>query len=259
MIDFPMNKIFFFSFLSLLFFSCSRKSENNSRSSRGKINTISVVIDDPLWNGIIGDSIRNKFASPVEGLSKEEPLFDINQYPINVMEGFVTKSRTIIVIKLGSQNNFAIHKNQYATPQNVIHITGKSLSDLLNIIEKRTPQIINSIQKGEIKAHQLLLNNFLIDMKPIQNQFHISIKIPNAYSYELKNENFIWLKKEFPTGCNNLLITQLPISYIKKSNDVLVKAIHIHDSIGSLYIKGKRINSSQYIDKTYPLYISKIT
>jgi hypothetical protein len=37
----------------------------------GKINNISVIIDQQ-WNGEIGDSIRNKFASPVIGLPQEE-------------------------------------------------------------------------------------------------------------------------------------------------------------------------------------------
>jgi hypothetical protein len=33
------------------------------RKTAGKINTISVIIEDQLWNADVGDSIRNKFAS----------------------------------------------------------------------------------------------------------------------------------------------------------------------------------------------------
>lgn len=256
-----MNKnlfIFLYS-LSLLFISCKKQESDVQKKSTGKINTISVVIDDQLWNGIIGDSIRNKFASPVEGLSEEEPQFDINQYPIDVMEGFVTKSRTIIVIKQGEENNFIINKNQYATPQNVIHITGKTLSDLSNIIEKRSPQIIKIIQEGEIKAHQLLLNDSLVDPTAIEKQFKLTLKIPKNYSYALKNESFVWLKSEFQSGSTSLLITQLPIGTINSEDNVLEKVIKVHDSIGTLYIKGKELSSSLYIDKSYPLYLSQVT
>jgi hypothetical protein len=253
------NLFLFLSFVSLLFFSCQQKECGAPIKSTGKINTISVVIDDQLWNGIIGDSIRNKFASPVEGLSKEEPQFDINQYPINVMEGFVTKSRTILVIKQGESNNFSIKKNEYATPQNVIHISGRTLSDLSNIIEKRGPQIIKIIQVGEIKAHQLLLNDSLADSDAIQKQFKLSLKMPKNYSYALKNESFVWLKNEFPSGSISLLITQLPISAISSEDDVLEKTMKVHDSIGTLYIRGKEPTSTLYIDKSYPIYLSKIT
>nr|WP_315197650.1 DUF4837 family protein [uncultured Flavobacterium sp.] len=253
------NLFLFFSFLSLLFFSCKKQEDDVPRKSTGKINTISVVIDDQLWNGIIGDSIRNKFASPVQGLSEEEPQFDINQFPINVMEGFVTKSRTIIVIKQGEKNDFRIKKNQYAIPQNVIHITGRTLSDLSNIIEKRSPQIIKIIQESEIQAHQLLLNDSLLDSKAIQKQFKLTLKIPKDYSYALKNESFVWLKSEFQSGSTSLLITQLPMSTISSEDNVLEKVIKVHDSIGTLYIKGKEPTSSLYIDKSYPLYPSQIT
>ncbi|WP_281636749.1 DUF4837 family protein [Flavobacterium marginilacus] len=253
------NLFLFFYFLTLLFFSCKKQDDDVPRKSTGKINTISVVIDDQLWNGIIGDSIRNKFASPVEGLSTEEPQFDINQYPINVMEGFVTKSRTIIVIKQGEENNFTIKKNQYAAPQNVIHITGKTLSDLLSIIEKRSPQIIKIIQDGEIKAHQLLLNDSLVDPTAIQQQFNLLLKIPKKYSYVLKNKSFVWLKSEFSSGSTSLLITQLPINTINAQDNVLNKVVKVHDSIGDLYIRGKEPASSLYIDKSYPFYLSKIT
>jgi len=255
-----MNKtaillLFFVAF----FFSCSKKNENSSRHSTGMINAISVVIDDQLWNGIVGDSIRNKFASPVEGLPKEEPQFDLNQYPTNVMEGFVTKSRTIIVVKIGKQNHFAINKNQYATPQIVIHIMGESLSDLLRIIEKKTPQIIQIIQEGEIRANQLLLKDSLINPKTIQKQFQLTLKIQKNYSYTIKEKGFIWLKKEFASGSTSLLITQLPINSIHLEGNILDQFVRIHDSIGALYIKGKDGNSNLYIDKSYPLYLLKTT
>lgn len=253
------NLFLFFYFVSLLFFSCKKQEDGVPRKSTGIINSISVVIDDQLWNGIIGDSIRNKFASPVEGLSKEEPQFDINQYPINVMEGFVTKSRTILVVKQGEENNFSINKNQYAAPQNVIHITGKTLSDLSNIIEKRAPQIIKIIQEGEIKAHQLLQNDSLADSDAIQKQFKFTLQIPKNYSYALKNESFVWFKNEFSCGSTSLLITQLPISTISSEDNVLEKVAKVHDSIGALYIRGKEPTSSLYIDKSYPLYLSQIT
>jgi hypothetical protein len=255
-----MNKTLFllFTFLSLLFFSCKKQEDDMLKKSTGKINTISVVIDDQLWNGIIGDSIRNKFAKPVEGLSNEEPLFDINQFPTNVMEGFVTKSRTIIVVKQGNETNFTIKKNQYAIPQNVIHITGKTLTDILDILEKRTPQIIKIIQEGEIKTHQLLLNDSLVDPKVTQKQFKLTLKIPKNYSYVLKNESLVWFKNEFSSGSTSLLITQLPIGTINSEDNILEKVIKVHDSIGTLYIKGKEPNSSLYIDKSYPIYLSQI-
>ena len=66
--------------LLFLFFSCTNKNESNEiapGSSFGEINTVSIVVDDYLWNGEIGDTLRKKWAAPVDGLPQEEPLFTI--------------------------------------------------------------------------------------------------------------------------------------------------------------------------------------
>lgn len=227
------------------------------RHSSGKINSISIIIDDNLWYGFIGDSIRNKFARPVEGLPKEEPLFDINQYPTHLMEGFMTKSRTIIVIKKADENVFEIKKNQYATPQNVFHISGKSVSAILEILEKHAPEIIQIIEKGEIAEHQRLLSDSILNPKAIQKQFQIVLKVPNNYSYTIKKEDFVWLKKECVSGSNSLLISKLPLSSIKSNLNVFSRILKLQDSIGKLYVKGTEPTSTMYIDQSYPIYFYK--
>ena len=68
-----MRKLPITLILLIIMFSCKKENESLPRKTSGKINTISVIIDDQLWNGDVGDSIRNKFASPVIGLPQEEP------------------------------------------------------------------------------------------------------------------------------------------------------------------------------------------
>jgi hypothetical protein len=253
-----MNKtVILFSLVIGIFFSCSKEKENSSRESTGKINAISIVIDNQLWNGVVGDSIRNKFASPVEGLPKEEPIFDINQYPTDLMEGFVTRSRTIVVIKIGIDNRFAVQKNKYATPQNVFYITGKSVTALLELIEKNAPSIIRRIKEGEIAVHQELLKDSTVISKTILNQFQLELKVPKSYSFSIKNNNFVWLKKEFSSGSNSILVTQFPVKSINLEDNILDQVVNIQDSIGSAYIKGKVPESNMFVDTSYPLYLLK--
>ena len=78
-----MNKTLFFWIVLIFFSSCKKKTDTFSQEDSKAINTISVIIDDQLWNSEVGDSIRNKFASPVLGLPQEEPLFTLKQYPAN--------------------------------------------------------------------------------------------------------------------------------------------------------------------------------
>ncbi|MFV5697030.1 DUF4837 family protein [Flavobacterium sp. ZT3R17] len=255
-----MNKTHFLLLLvSLFFFSCAKKNDDLHRKTTGKINTISVIIDDQLWNGEIGDSIRNKFASPVIGLPQEEPLFTINQYPVKLLEGFMTDTRAIIVVKKEPQNKFEIKKNQYASPQNVFHISGKTGADIIASLEKNAPQMIQLIKQTEIAESQKINNQSLLNPQVIDNKFHISIKIPTGYTYVLHKSNFMWLKKEINGGNTSLLIYQVPLNYIKKNPNLISNIIKMRDSIGNLYISGTEPKTNMITEEAYAPYLSKIT
>lgn len=255
-----MNKaLFLLFFTSVLLGSCNEKKDPQPRATTGKINTISVIIDDQLWNGEIGDSIRNKFASAVIGLPEEEPLFTINQYPTKILEGFMTDSRTIIVVKKEEQNKFEIKKNQYASPQNVFHISGKTSADILEIVERNTPKIIEIIKETEIIENQRIINQSVLNPKIIKNKFQISINIPSSYQYVLHKPHFIWLKKEIISGNTSLLIYQVPMNVItKKNTDLVTNIIKMRDSIGNLYISGKENNTAMITGESYSPYFFKI-
>ena len=253
-----MNKAHFLLFLiSLLFFSCKKQEEDLPRKATGKINTISVIIDDQLWNGEVGDRIRNKFASPVIGLPQEEPLFTINQYPAKLMEGFMTDSRTIIVVKKENKNQFVIKKDQYASPQNVFHISGKTSDAILEIIEKNTPKIIKIIKETEVAESQRINNQSLINPIIIKNKFQISFQVPSGYLYARQNSNFLWLKKEIISGNTNLLIYQVPISSIKKASNQIANIVKMRDSIGNLYIRGTEPDTQMITEDGYAPYLFK--
>jgi hypothetical protein len=254
-----MNKIhFLFLLFAFLFFSCNKKSDNLPRKATGKINTISVIIDDQLWNGEIGDSIRNKFASPVIGLPQEEPLFTINQYPAKLMEGFMTDSRTIIVVKKTEKTKIEIKKNQYASPQNVFHISGKTNADILEIIEKNAPKIIQIIKETEISENQRINSQSLLNIQRITNAFNISLDVPSGYLYVLQKNKFIWLKKEIVSGNTSILIYQVPISAIKKDSNSIANIIKMRDSIGDLYIRGTEPEAKMITEEGYAPYLFKI-
>jgi len=253
-----MNKTYFLLFfVSLIFLSCKNESDSIIRQSRGKINTISVIIDDQLWNADVGDSIRNKFASPVIGLPQEEPLFNINQYPTKLLEGFMTDTRAIIVVKKATINKFQIHKNQYASPQNVFHISGKNPSDIIACIEKNYAKMIQIIKEGEIGETQKISKESLLDTQIIANKFRINIAIPTGYIYVLQKSNFIWLKKEIIGGNTSLLLYQVPLKTINRKGDLISCIIKMRDSIGDLYISGKDFNTNMLTEEAYAPYLTK--
>ncbi len=247
-------------FLCLIFsffvISCQKNNDVATQKTAGAINTISVIIDDQLWNGEVGDSIRNKLASPVLGLPQEEPLFNIIQYPVKLFEGFSINSRNIIIIKKENLNYFEIRKNEFATPQNAIYISGKTVLDILAILETNTALIIQTMRETEISENQKIIRDSLLSTAKITDKFNITLDVPSKYNYVMRRKNFIWLKKEIISGNTSILIYQLPMTKISKStaiNDI----VKTRDSIGKKYIHGMSQNTKMITEEAYSPYFSK--
>lgn len=252
-----MNKAhFLFLLLPFLLISCL-KNDKQPQPVSGKTNSISIIIDDQLWYGEVGDSIRNKFASPVLGLTQEEPLFTINQYPARLLEGFVTDSRSIIVVKKAAVDKFEITHSK-SLPHNTFRIYGKSVDDIICSIELNSAQIIKTIRDAEIKKIQEDNSKSLLNPAVIKNKFHIDLQIPTGYEYMLHKKNFIWLKKNIISGNTSLLIYQIPIRSFEKSSDVVGNIIRMRDSIGA-YIQGSEPNTRMITGEAYAPYFSTIT
>ena len=251
-----MNQRFFLSLLTslILLVSCKKEAVSLPRIANGKINNIAIIVDDALWNGEVGDSVRNKFAAPVLGLPQEEPLFNINQYPIKLMEGFMTDSRNVIVIKKGDVDEYNVKKDEYASPQNVFHITGKSVNSILSLIEKTVPQIIKTIHQNEIEESQRLARKSLLKQDYFEKKFKISLQVPSSYELMVQDANFVWLKKEIISGNTSILIYQVPLTVLNNHNSIVANIITMRDSIGNLYIHGKEPNTDMITEEAYAPY-----
>lgn len=238
----------------LLLASCKKETDAKTiRSSAGKINTLSVIISDQLWNGEIGDSIRTKFAAPVDGLPQEEPLFTINQYPIKALDGRII-SRNIIIVKKEEKNSFKIVRNEFAQPQNVVHISGNNVPEILAHLEANADAIIRRFKDTEIAENQRLINRSLANDERIRKKFKISINVPSTYDYALEKRNFLWLKKEILSGSTSILIYKVPFRTVLKNDDMVNNIIRMRDSVGGMYIHSKLRNTRMITEESYSPY-----
>ena len=224
-------------FVILIFWSCqnNNKIDNNFKD---KTNAIAIIIDDELWNGEIGDSLRNKFAAPVIGLPQEEPIFTINQFPVKLLEGFMTNSRNIIIIKKEAKSKFEIFENGGTKPQNIINISGQSVLEILDSIEKNSAKIITKIRNAEINDYQKLLKKSISNSKKINSKFNIAIDVPKEYNYVMRRKKFFWLKKEISSGSLSLIAYQIPINKIVNTKKQFDQILKTRDSVANLYIYG---------------------
>lgn len=245
----------FFVLPFLLFISCKQTTEKTVLNpSAGRINTLSIIITDQLWNGEVGDSLRTKFAAPVDGLPQEEPLFTINQYPVRFLDGFRSLSRNIIIIRKEEKNYFKIVRNEFAQPQNVVHISGNNIAEIIAHIEQNADSMIALFKQTEIAETQRIIQKSLLDDQKIRKKFRISLDLPSTYKYALEKPGFLWLKKEILSGNTSILIYKVPFRTILKNDDITNNIIRMRDSIGALYIHSKVRNTRMITEESYSPY-----
>ena len=116
--------------LSVFVMSCDSTTTAYKPVSSGNIHTVSVVIENKLWNESPGKELQKVFSSEFLGLPQQEPLFTLNQIPPSIFSDFTRESRNIIVVSKSKKDTAFIHSNKFASPQKIVYIkanTNKSL------------------------------------------------------------------------------------------------------------------------------------
>ena len=213
--------------------SCNDKpSERVVSQSSGGLNTLTVVMNNDLWQGSIGENIREKLAGPVNGLPQIEPMFDINQMPDDAFSGFMRKQRTFLKVEQSDSTKMQVVEDLYAKPQTGIVISGPNSDAINNIIQKDSATIVNTLKDVEIKEKIRRISLSLKDDEQIQRQFGISLKFPSAYRYAKTDDNFFWIRKDVPNGDMNITIYEVPFDVIDKDTNTIGALIKMRDSIG---------------------------
>lgn len=240
---------------SLLFvFSCGDKKPSDEKfllDSSGSINNVSVVVDNELWDGNIGETIRTVLAKPIYGLPQDEPTFTISQIPPAVFSGFVTKNRTVLKIEMNKKASIKVSKDVYAKPQKVIVVSGKTKQDVIDLITQNEVKIIKTFKNEEITERQRQMAKAPHKFKSIQEKLGLSIKFQSVYRIAKETDNFFWIRKDITTGTTNLMIYELPFDAIKRNDSIVNQIIKIRDSIGKVHIEGPVEGSYMVTENAY--------
>ena len=226
--------------LPLLFFlSCQDKPAKKYKpASLGAINTLAVVMDNDLWEGPVGDKVRQHFAAPVLGLTWDEPLLNLEHMPKSVFRGTTRHRRAVLFVDRDSVTGAQIQDDLYAAPQKVAVIKGTSDSALIASIDSAADRIISAIREMELKESQERFLRSLSKEKALGEDFGISLRLPSVYKVGKREENFLWIDREIQKGSMNIIIYEMPPDSFESDSTFVQDIVQMRDSIGKLYIPG---------------------
>lgn len=252
-----MKKFVLAVFTILLLIACNNDGKRILSTSSGNINSLSVVIDNELWQGSIGEKIRTIIGAPVYGLPQDEPLFTMHQIPTSVFTDFATKNRTVLKIEKGKPANTKFLKNVYAKPQKVILVTGNTIQEINEQLELQRQKIVAVFKNEEIKEKQRRIKISLGKDNNIEEALGLTIKFPSVYRIAKEDSSFFWIRRDIKTGSMNLMVYELPLDAISAGDDAINDIIRIRDSIGKAHIPGPVDGSYMITEEAYTPFLNK--
>jgi len=219
-------RYFLLSVLSLtLLISCDKNASKEKflPDASGAINNVSVVTENDLWDGRVGDAIRNVLAKPIYGLPQDEPTFTISQIPTSVFSGFVTKNRTVLKIETNKEAGITISDNVYAKPQKVIVVSGKTKEEIIDVLKANETKIVDTFRNEELTERLRQMAKSPHSFEIIKEKLGLTIQFASVYRKAKETDNFFWIRKDITTGTSNLMIYELPYNALKETIAWLIK------------------------------------
>ena len=214
---------------------------------------------DQLWGGAIGQTVRDMYAYPAEGLPQQEPLFDLKQIPPEVFSGFAQSSRSVLWVGIHDQTNVRIDKNTYAQPQTVAVVTAPTPTALTEIIVSQSEELIKTLSVQERAERLRRIRKSTFNKHGLDEKFGFTLTMPSAYKIFKENETTSWFQREIQKGHINLLVTTTTFDEGIVVDQNLEKIIAQHDSIGKSFIPGRLPNSYFITEKAYEPYVYQTT
>lgn len=251
-----MKQILVLTLSIFTLFGCESNGTIPLSVSSGNINNLSVVVDNDLWEGSIGESIRNVIGAPLYGLPQDEPLFTMRQMPTVVFSDFARRNRTVLKIEKGKDPDTKFYENAFAKPQKMVVISGQSNAEIIQQIQDNSKKIISTFKSEEIKEKQRRFSKSLNKNNNLESNLGLTINFPSAYRVAKEENNFFWLRRDIKTGTMNFLVYEVPLDEIRENEEAINDVIIMRDSIGKVHIPGPLDGTYMITEEAYTPFLS---
>jgi hypothetical protein len=212
--------LFIFAFFAV---SCeSWLGEQSMPQGRGEAGEIILVIDSSRWAGDIGKELRLTFREIVDGLPREEPLFDLRQIIPTNFKGILKHARNLVLVIPMSDSNpegrkmqnlftnksldsllenqdifFVNRKNLFATDQQVLFLIQHDDASFKSKIKDHSERIryfFNAVEEKRTLERMFKIREEKMISSKIQTDLGFNIRIPYGYKIADSSGDFVWLR-----------------------------------------------------------------
>lgn len=258
-----------FSLLALNAFSCANEAVQKSMEAEkiafGKINRINVLCDQSVWDGPLGDSIRNYYGAAYPILPQPEPIFDLHHLTLEDLrkDPLRKELRTYIVVgdlsdqesetaalirrDVGTEKISAttadngygnsVARNKWAKGQTIVYLYGNSEEKLIENITNSFSAVAKRLHQADEKIIDAtaFFNGENIGLaSEISALMGVKMRIPEEFKPAMKETDIVWLRRETSEASSNIIIQKIPYTDQSQLSREGIKAIR--NEMGKAYV-----------------------
>ena len=197
-----MKKLIFIALIFSLF-NCGDEEDTQvyKPSAIGTQGIINIVMDNVLWNGRLGEIVKEKIAPMIEYYPNEEYLFDLKHNSKREFKVSSKKQRNIIEFTINKSLSIEPKINYtsdiWASGQSIVKITGRNQQDLYDLFMSHSQEIQDHFMKLEIEQmkNNLLTNQNYLAKKQLLDSHNLSLTVPVDMELTVNNSSFAGLEQ----------------------------------------------------------------
>lgn len=211
-------------FAAFFFVSCEEVKKNNENAkpkARGSIGEIILAIDSAKWEGPLGQALKDVFQADVQGLIRDERMFDIRKVDPRAMTRILKMATNIVYVTTFDDKSGASQKinalftkeakekaaadpslymlrsaDEFALGQELIYLFGNNEEELIENLRKNKFRLQNLFQVRERdRLQKALLARKSSEAKVAGESLGLSINVPASYQIAKAEKDFLWLRQ----------------------------------------------------------------
>jgi hypothetical protein len=255
--------------------SCSSETMNTTfkQNAGGAVGEVILVIDDGLWEGPVGEELKETFKASFPGLYRDEPLFMVRQVNpekltstlrnvrniiyVNTLEDRSEGSRivrsnysseTIEMIKNDPSLFMQTSKDDHAIGQETLHLFGRNTEEIVkNISENRNKlrDFFNVTERKYITNKMVLTKESAAIKESMLANLGMSLNLPIGYKVVRQTEDFVWFR-DFDGKVDRNIYMHIKL-YSSQADFSEENVILWRDEIGKKHIYGDPNNQNSFM------------
>ena len=213
-----MKKVFYVLFVVIMVsvWSCKEGGEAGKSmlsTVSGATNELMVIMPKALWDGAVGDTIKQFFGQAQIGLPQGEPIFDLLNLPPARFEKNVKSHRNLLLVNIsGKADSASVHffDSPWAKSQKIFKITAPDEEAFFRIFDANKEKMMGVYLKAErdrlIEVYRKTPDKKIFNL--FKNKYDILLHCPGGYNINKDTNDFVWISSETRVDSKGIIFFQ---------------------------------------------------